>query len=121
MLYKSCFPAHVCRVDDGTAQWSGTPVLVSAIFAWWPHRRSAARPRYAAVTSRRVACDDEMANDVRGRLVLTGSTARGGQCDLPTANIRRTTSGLFRDFSRQFLHFGAVPFSCRDRRPSDRS
>jgi hypothetical protein len=35
-------------------------------------------------------------------------------------NIRRTTSGLFRDFSRQLLHFGAFSFSFHDRGPSDR-
>ena len=36
------------------------------------------------------------------------------------ANIRRTTSGLFRDFLRQETHFGAFSFQYRARCPSDR-
>jgi hypothetical protein len=68
----------------------------------------------AEVTSHREAGDDvEVANDVEGFLW----DARPQPAVRPRAavNIRRTTSGLFRDFSRQFLHFGAVSFSFHDR------
>jgi hypothetical protein len=67
--------------------------------------------RHVAVTNHRAPGDGvEAADDMVARSVLTCSPAFGRPLNIRTANIRRTTSGLFRDFLRLFLHFGAFSF-----------
>jgi hypothetical protein len=45
-----------------------------------------------------------------------------GCCEAPSpaVNMRRTTSGLFRDFWRQHLHFGAFSFQNNEHHSTER-
>jgi hypothetical protein len=79
----------------------------------------ASRQETRSVTSHRGVGDDVgAAKDANGFLRHTRPQPAEQLC--AEVNIRRTTSGLFRDFSGQFLHFGAISFSIYDRGSGDR-